>query len=112
MRRSHLLFVATSVLLILAAQGASAADSTASLLYLLFGDRNAPEQPRQKTDKTLPQKNTSHSWTLEEALSQLALQPNDSYLQYVALQLARREKKVEETVSRIQEIQGDQIWRS
>jgi hypothetical protein len=112
MRRSHLLFVAVSVLLIPGVEGASAADSTASLLCFLFGDKNAPAQARQKTDKTPPQNNASPGWTLEEALSQLALQPNDSYLQYVALQLARRQKKVEETVQKIQEIQGDQIWSS
>ena len=33
---------------------------------------------------------TDLAWTLEEALGQLRLNPSDPYLQYVALQLARR----------------------
>ena len=34
---------------------------------------------------------TERAWTLEEARAQLVLNPSDSYLQYVALQMARRE---------------------
>jgi hypothetical protein len=38
-------------------------------------------------------------WTLDEALEQLRLYPRDPYLQYVALQLARREHKDDDTVA-------------
>src|SRR5947209_5339079 len=33
-------------------------------------------------------------WTLDEAMAQLRLYPKDAYLQYVALQLARRENRL------------------
>jgi hypothetical protein len=42
------------------------------------------------------------AWTLEEALAALALQPRDAYLQYVALQLARRAGRFEEVAPRVQ----------
>jgi hypothetical protein len=35
----------------------------------------------------------AHPWTLEEAAKQLAIYPNDAYLQYVAMQLERRENR-------------------
>ncbi len=38
-------------------------------------------------------------WTLDEALEQLRLYPRDPYLQYVALQLSRREHKDDDTVA-------------
>src|SRR5713101_2582137 len=37
-------------------------------------------------------------WTLEQAKAELALNPRDAYLQYVVLQLARRDKKLDETI--------------
>ena len=46
---------------------------------LLAGDRG-PNDARQGSP-----------WTLDEALQQCALYPHDAYLQYVALQLARRD---------------------
>lgn len=69
-------------------------------------DKKAESGPRGKENKSDPKKNASRGWTREEALAQLALQPSDAYLQFVALQLARRENKLEETVSRIQEMRG------
>ena len=36
---------------------------------------------------------TPQAWTLEEAVDQLQLNPDDGYLLYVALQLARNENK-------------------
>jgi hypothetical protein len=73
-------------------------------LYFLgaFPPRNTPAT--ENVAKRAPKKNASRIWTPEEALSQLALQPKDSYLQFVALQLARRESKVEEAVSKIAEL--------
>ena len=40
-------------------------------------------------------------FTLDEALQQLRLYPKDAYLQYVALQLARRENRVDEIAGQI-----------
>ena len=37
---------------------------------------------------------TAQAWTLDEALGQLELNPDDAYLQYVALQLARNERRM------------------
>jgi hypothetical protein len=42
------------------------------------------------------------AWTLDEALAQLTLFPRDAYLQYVALQLARRAGRFVEVYQRIQ----------
>src|SRR5689334_19347471 len=39
---------------------------------------------------------SSQAWTLAEAQDQLELTPHDPYVQYVALQLARREGRVNE----------------
>src|SRR4051794_4997033 len=41
-----------------------------------------------------PQDKGSTAWTAEEALAQLRVYPRDPYLQYVALQLARREGRL------------------
>ncbi|HWW74287.1 MAG TPA: hypothetical protein VNZ44_02770, partial [Pyrinomonadaceae bacterium] len=47
---------------------------------------------------------TSQAWTLEEALAALSLRPRDAYLQYVALQLARRAGRFEEVESRVRRL--------
>jgi hypothetical protein len=47
-------------------------------------------------------------WTLEEALDELSLNPTDAYLQYVALQLAGRENRVQEVTARVQSLRGAQ----
>src|SRR5437762_14015568 len=41
-------------------------------------------------------------WTLDEAMTQLRLYPNDSYLQYVAMILARNEKRSDEVAGEIE----------
>ena len=49
--------------------------------------------------------NTPRSaWTLDEAMAQLRLYPKDPFLQYVALQLARRENSVNDVVSQIEQL--------
>lgn len=48
--------------------------------------RTRAAEPAQPSPKPAAQ-----AWTLQEALSQLTLSPHDPYLQYVALQLARRQ---------------------
>jgi hypothetical protein len=58
----------------------------------LAGQEKAPEKGR--------------AWTLDEALEQLRLYPRDAYLQYVALQLARRERRADEVAGRINTLLG------
>ena len=55
----------------------------------------------------------SKPWTLDEALGQIELYPRDAYLQYVALQLARREGEAElrRVAERIQRLTG-RGWQS
>lgn len=55
----------------------------------------------------------ARSWTLEEAVEHLEMYPNDAYLQYVTLQLARRENLQREYGDRIREIldRGRPDWR-
>jgi hypothetical protein len=66
--------------------------SLPSLAFLCAQEKPPPGKPQEpaKADKKSPQ-----AWTLAEALEQLRLYPNDAYLQYVTLQLARREKKID-----------------
>jgi hypothetical protein len=45
-------------------------------------------------------------WTLPEALTQLAEQPHDVYLQYVALQLARRDGRLEQLAPKLDRWMG------
>lgn len=48
--------------------------------------------------------NAAKPWTLEEARRELNLYPHDTYLQYVALQLARNEGKQDEVAGQIREL--------
>ncbi|MBV9925298.1 MAG: hypothetical protein JOZ96_09815 [Acidobacteria bacterium] len=67
---------------------------------LLLFTVSAPAQ--QRNDAASRQ-----AWTLDEALAALALQPRDAYLQYVALQLARRENRFEEAEARVRGLVWD-----
>lgn len=49
-------------------------------------------------------------WTLEEAMQQLRLYPRDTYLQYVALQLARREGRANEVGDQINRLVWGNAW--
>jgi hypothetical protein len=51
-----------------------------------------------------PAAKTQLAWTLDEAMEQLELHPRDPYLQYVAMQLARRKKDVNEIGNRVEAI--------
>lgn len=44
------------------------------------------------------------AWTLEEAFAALTLQPQDAYLQYVVLQLARRAGRLDEFAAQVQRL--------
>jgi len=58
-------------------------------------DEPAPLPPR-----------TAAAWTLKEATEQLELHPRDPYLQYVVMQLARREGKADETANFLDGLTG------
>jgi hypothetical protein len=59
-------------------------------------------QPARTDEK--PEAEKKRGWTLAEARAALALQPHDPYLQYVVLQLARRENKQEEVSTTIERL--------
>jgi hypothetical protein len=65
----------------------------------LFAQRPtlADEKPAQKSKR---------AWTLQEARAELLLHPRDPYLQYIALQLARRENKQDEVAGLIEKLLG------
>ena len=54
-----------------------------------------------KADSLSASQAPTRSWTLEEALAQLRLYPKDAYLQYVAMQLAWRDGRIDEIFYRI-----------
>jgi len=58
---------------------------------------------------TTPAK-TQQAWTFEEAVEQLTLNPDDVYLQYVALQLGRNEGKLNEATSAIERMHRRRGW--
>lgn len=58
-----------------------------------------------------PQAAGQVAWTLEEALAQLQLHPNDAYLQYVALQLARRQGNAHDVADQLDRMLGREAWR-
>jgi hypothetical protein len=49
------------------------------------------------------------AWPLDEAMAQLSLYPRDAYLQYVALQLARREQRGDEIATHIEQLVSDEV---
>lgn len=65
---------------------------------LLGGTRLALPQAQQQSS---PAPLSQQAWTLPEALAQLQLYPDDAYLQYVALQLARRQNRLDEVAGQI-----------
>lgn len=63
---------------------------------LLSGTSRALPQAQET-----PTPRSQQAWTLDEALAQLQTYTDDAYLQYVALQLARRQNRLEEIAGRI-----------
>jgi hypothetical protein len=55
----------------------------------------------QGQQQSAPAPRSQQAWTLGEVLAQLKLYPDDAYLQYVALQLARRQNRLEEIAGQI-----------
>jgi len=71
---------------------------------LLCGTGSALTQGQQSA----PAPRSQQAWTLGEVLAQLKIYPDDAYLQYVALQLARRQNRLEEIAGQI----GNMIART
>src|SRR5207244_2888839 len=76
---------------------------------------SAAQEPlagKDKASRTEPGKRnagqTAPTWTLEEAMAQLKLYPRDAYLQYVALQLARRDNRIDEISREIAQMIGNE----
>src|SRR4051794_8805386 len=59
------------------------------------------------TPSAQPNPAASRAWTVDEALAQLHLYPKDAYLQYVALQLARRNNRLDEVTLAIDRLHTD-----
>ena len=73
-----------------------------------------PVQSSRAEENTPIKKNLPKSpqaWTLDEARQQIHLNPDDAYLQYVALQLARQEGKAPEVASEIESLHGRSKWQ-
>ena len=67
----------------------------------------APDSPRAAPEESLPAK-SKHAWKLDEASEQLQIYPHDPYLQYVVLQLARRENRLEAFARDVARITSEQ----
>jgi hypothetical protein len=52
-----------------------------------------------------------HAWTVDEALAQLQLYPKDAYLQYVAMQLASRERRLDEVAGQVEMLLSNEAWQ-
>jgi hypothetical protein len=79
-----------------------------ALLATLAGHGLLPSEAKTRAKKKKTAKKQlvkkPQAWTFDEALSQLKLTPHDAYLQYVALQLARRENRLERAVEEIDQL--------
>jgi hypothetical protein len=58
-----------------------------------------------------PPAGAGRAWSLDGALAQLKHYPRDPYLQYVALQLARRESRAPEVSQTIDRLLGNETWQ-
>jgi hypothetical protein len=67
--------------------------------FLQGREKTRPAKQSNKGNAKNPQ-----AWTLEEALARLRTSPHDPYLQYVALQLARREKQLKTVAHEVEEL--------
>lgn len=78
-------------------QSALCSVTLAAMLLSVTGRALTQGQQRQSA----PAPRSQQAWTLGEALAHLKLYPDDAYLQYVALQLARRQNRLEEVAGQI-----------
>src|SRR5438132_8691203 len=78
----------------------------------VFSTRQEPLAAQQKKSLRARLKSAvrdKQAWTLDEAMAQLSLYPKDVYLQYVALQLAQRERRGDEIATQIEQLLGDEV---
>src|SRR5207247_6075144 len=73
---------------------------------LLPTAKMGPDVPAARPTTMPDNPRTAQSWTLEDARQRLRLSPRDVYLQYVALQLARRENASDEVAAEIEQFTG------
>jgi hypothetical protein len=78
--------------------------SLAHYQYLQGQNRPTPPSTAEGKEKAPPP--SSQAWTLAEAREQLHLNPSDPYLQYVVLQLARRENRLNEVSGEVERL----VW--
>src|SRR5947209_2592613 len=84
------------------------------ILAVLFAFSTHQEPAAAQQKKSLKARLKSalkdkQAWTLDEVMAQLNLYPKDAYLQYVALQLARREHRADEIGAQIESLIGDEV---
>jgi tetratricopeptide (TPR) repeat protein len=63
-----------------------------------------------RADTAEPPAKTAQAWTLDEALTQLKFNPEDVYLQYIALQLAHNEERATEVAKQIDTFNDRRPW--
>ncbi len=76
------------------------------LVFLIGAGLGAPMALAEAADDPAAAKRNV-SFTLDEALQQLRLYPRDPFLQYVALQLARRANRADQVASEIANLRGN-----
>src|SRR5262249_41709763 len=77
------------------------------VLVTMMGGHHLPTKAQGKSRKKATKKReakTPQAWTVDEAMAQLQLTPRDAYLQYVALQLARRANHLDRVVEKIERL--------
>ena len=76
-----------------------------SLLFAcLFATCILAGEPKQQPKR-------AQAWTYDEAVTQLKLYPKDAYLQYVVLQLGKRENRLPEAAAELDKLLGNQMRR-
>ena len=77
--------------------------SMLALPGLALVQAKAKPRPRPE-DKAAEKPDKKFAWTTDEALGQLAIHPRDPYLQYVVMQSARRENRLEAAGSEVERV--------
>jgi hypothetical protein len=72
----------------------------------LYGQDRKPAQSPAAKDQNKTPLRQPQAWKLDEAMTQLTLNPKDPYLQYVVLQLARRDNRLEEIAPLVEQM----VW--
>ncbi len=75
-----------------------------STMFLCFSAGAVAVRAQGPDDSPKTPPKSPQAWTLDEARAQVQLNPDDAYLQYVALQLARNEKQTAKVVQEIEQL--------